>query len=459
MARSARWLAAVLSAASIAVAAAPGAAAPPEPLAAASPSILLLPTAVDQADLAPLAQALDALLADTAQDLGLTVLAPPLAPRAPRGESDLPARARAARALVVLPTLRSTASGDVELRLSLAAPGPSALEVRTALVARADLSLRAVVLLRALVAGHDRAAAKPFAPAPPEPKRSLAGRVTLMSNATALGGLVGYSVERASGSTAPYLLYPLLLAGAGIGLGASYLASEEWEVGTGDAWYFAAGAWWPTLAGHLIFQGRFAATRADSDRWVFGLLGGGLGATIATLGLALHTPMSDGDAAIAHSGGGLGLLLGALVEAGARGDVHQVPFSGLGYGAGLGWLGAAALATQLHVDPLRVVAVDGGFALGGLAGAALASPLLLGGAGADRQRAWVGVTAGSAVAGAAALGALGARLTGPRRPETRSAGMPIFGVIGESQAGAKSAPILGLGYAGSIEGIRRPFPR
>jgi hypothetical protein len=249
-----------------------------------------------------------------------------------------------------------------------------------------------------------------------------------------------------------------MIAGAGVGLGAAYLASGEWETGTGDAWYFAAGAWWPTLAGHLIFQGRFAATRADSDRWVFGLLGGGLGATIATLGLTLHG-MSDGDAAIAHSGGGLGLMLGALIEIGARGDVHQVPFSGMGYGAGLGWLGAAALATQLHVDPLRVVAVDGGFALGGLAGAALGSPLLLGNPTAARQRAWAGVTAGSAVAGGVAFGALGAALTRPRRNETRSAGMPLFGVIGESQAGSRSAPILGLGYAGSIEGIMRPFPR
>ncbi len=260
-------------------------------------------------------------------------------------------------------------------------------------------------------------------------------------------------------STAPYLLYPLLVAGAGIGLGASYLASEEWEVGTGDAWYFAAGAWWPTLAGHLIFQGRFAATRTDSDRWVFGLVGGGLGATLATLGLALHSPMSDGDAAIANSGGGLGLLLGAMAELGARGDVHQVPFSGMGYGAGLGWLGAAALATQLHVDARCVAAVDGGFALGGLVGAALGSPLLLGGPSEGRQRAWAVVTAGTALAGGATFGALGAALTRPRRREPRSAATPILGVIGASQAGAKSAPIFGLGVAGSIEGIMRPFPR
>ncbi len=359
---------------------------------------------------------------------------------------------------MVLPTLRSTPSGDVELRLALAAPG-WALDVRIERVARANLSVRAVVMLRAALAGHNRAPAVALAAPAPEVPRNLPGRITLTANATALGGLVGYSVERASGSTAPYLLYPLLVAGAGVGFGASYLASEEWEVGTGDAWYFAAGAWWPTLAGHLIFQGRFAATRADSDRWVFGLIGGGLGATIATLGLALHSPMSDGDAAIAHSGGGLGLLIGSLVELGARGDLRQVPFSGMGYGAGLGWLGAAALATQLHVDPLRVVAVDGGFAIGGLAGAALASPLLLGASSQGRQRAWVGVTAGSAVAGGAAFGALGAALLRPRRPEKPSAGMPVFGVIGESQAGAKSAPILGVGYAGSIEGLMRPFPR
>src|SRR5262249_9346631 len=152
-------------------------------------------------------------------------------------------------------------------------------------------------------------------------------------------------------------------------------------------------------------QGRFADTRTDASRWVFGLLGGGIGGTVATLGLVLRS-MSDGDAALAHSGGGFGLMLGALVEISARGDVHQTPFSGMGYGAGLGWLAAAALAVHVHPAPERVAVVDAGLALGGLAGAAASSPLLLGGASPDRQRAWALVSAGSAAAGGAVAGVL-----------------------------------------------------
>ncbi len=156
--------------------------------------------------------------------------------------------------------------------------------------------------------------------------------------------------------------------------------------------------------------------------------------------------MSDGDAALAHSGGGLGLTLGALVEISARGDVHQVPYSGMGYGTALGWLAAAALAVRVHPTPERVAVVDAVVALGGLAGAAIGSPLLLGGASPDRQRAWAAVTAGSAMAGGALAGVLARQRLGARK----AAGAPILGVIGESQAGARSAPILGFGYAGAF---------
>ena len=58
------------------------------------------------------------------------------------------------------------------------------------------------------------------------PKPS-AGRTSLAVNATFFGGLVGYSIQRASGSEDPRLLYPLLAVGAGGGLVSSILVAEE----------------------------------------------------------------------------------------------------------------------------------------------------------------------------------------------------------------------------------------
>jgi hypothetical protein len=126
----------------------------------------------------------------------------------------------------------------------------------------------------------------------------------------------------------------------------------------------------------------------------------------------------------------------------------------MGYGAALGWLSAAAVAVHVRASPLRVAAADVGFVVGGLLGAGLGSPLLLGDASAGRQRAWAGVTAASALGG----GVTAALLFRPRGAGSlkRTAGIPLFGVIGEGPTGA---PILGLGYMGSIEALMEHFPR
>jgi hypothetical protein len=443
-----------LASTATAAAAAPAAKAP------SATSIVLLRTAVAEgdaihaaragdADLENLARTLDALLSDTAQDLGFSVVPPPAG--ALLADADLRARARAAACPVLLPSLRATSTGDVEIRLALADPRPAGgpVEVRIERVARADLPVRAVVLLRDLVARRVEAPAAPplaaSAPAPSSIWRSP-GSLSLMASSTVFGGFVGGSVQAASGSNDPRVLVPLIIVGAGVGLGASWVAASEWDVGLGDAWYFVAGAAWPTLAGQLIFQGRFSADRPSSDRWVFGLVGGGAGATIATLGLALHT-MSGADALVAHSGGGLGLALGSLVEIAARGDTREVPYAGMGYGAALGWLGAAALAVQVRTTPLRVALVDAGVVAGGLVGAGAASPLLVGGASPTRTRAWAAITAGTALGGGVA-GLLAPRSAEPRR----LAGLPFAGVLGESRAGTRSAPIVGVGWAGTTDG-------
>ena len=451
-----------MTALAIAGAAAPALGAPPAASVPVAVPVVLLPTAIAEgntrrpardgdSELGRLALSLDALLRDTAQDLGLGLIPPP--PGATRlGDGDLLDRARTSGGAVVLPSLRALESGEVELRLTLAAPGARAVDVLGEPVPRGELAVRAVILLRDLLKRRDRPAREPrsksAAPGSITSVLTQPGRVSLIANATVFGGLVGASIQRGSGSDDPRLLFPLLAVGAGIGLGASLMASGEWDVTTGDAWYFAAGAWWPSAAAHLVFQGRFAGHRPDSERWIFGLLGGTAGVTLGSLGLAVR-PVSDGDALMAHSGGALGLAFGALVEMAARGDTKRTPFAGMGYGAGLGWLAASAVAVHLDTPPLGVLAVDLGAALGGLAGAAVASPLLVDDPSAAKQRAWATITASSAVIG----GVVTAIVARPRREAKPLAlrGLPLLGVLGESRAGAFSAPILGAGWSGTLD--------
>jgi hypothetical protein len=111
--------------------------------------------------------------------------------------------------------------------------------------------------------------------------------------------------------------------------------------------------------------------------------------------------ISDGDAALAHSGGVLGMGLGGLTQLFVQGKTSKTPIGGMGYGAALGTLGAGVLATQVDAKASRVLLVDLGVTLGALTGAAAGSPLLL----VDQQqesksrtRAWLAsIFAGSAV--------------------------------------------------------------
>jgi hypothetical protein len=194
--------------------------------------------------------------------------------------------------------------------------------------------------------------------------------------------------------------------GAGVGLGASLLVADEWDVGAGDAWFLSSGGVWPTAAAHLIYEGRFGGASGhagpEGDRWAFGLVGGTAGLTLATLSLSLGD-MEGGGAVLAHSGGALGLGVGALAEWFARGSTRDTPFAGMGYGVAFGWLAAAGAATtRVHLSPLRVLSTDLGALLGGLAGAALASPLVFDGPSSSDTRGWVAAIGGGALLGAGA---------------------------------------------------------
>lgn len=360
-----------------------------------------------------LAQRIDLALAEAAGDLGLSLVPPTgLAPE-PTPPGELTREARRGGRLVIAPVLRRR--GDaLELEIVVARAEAKVLLTRVELVEPDDAVVRAVVMLRDLVREVDAARARrgsgtSVGEAPPPgplvlPARSE-GRLTLAVNATLYGGLVGYSIQRASGSDDPRLLYPLMAVGAGVGLGGSMIVAGEWDVGVGDAWYLAAGAWWPTFSGLFIYEGRFARFKpeeeADEKRWTYGLIGGTAGLTLSTLALTLGK-MESGGALLAHSGGALGTVYGGLCEMAIDGSIDFLPEAGMGYGAAIGWLGASAVAVHVQPSPSRMLAMDLGFALGGLAGAALASPLLFDEPTENQQRAWLGATAGASVLGGGA---------------------------------------------------------
>lgn len=426
------------------------------------------PTAAES-ELSALLARLDELLSETARDLGLaldgrrTLLPDPTTV----SDAEMFELARSTEGAVIAATVRAEGA-DVELRISLASPSHRAVRTRTERFGRDDLAVRAVVMLRDVVtdAGIVVKWKEPAAGAGAQgqlavPVRSE-GRAVLAANATLFGGMMGFSVERSSGSNDPRLLYPLLAVGAGVGLGASLLIADEWDVGTGDAWFLSSGGLWPTVAAHLIYEGRFGDASGhagpEGDRWAFGLVGGTLGLTFSTLSLALGD-METGGAVLAHSGGAFGLAIGGMTEWFVRGDTRTTPFAGMGYGAALGWLAAASAATtRVRLAPMRVLSVDLGAVLGGLAGAALASPLVFDGPNSTETRGWLGATAGGALVGAGIalwITRGGSPAKSERGQVVRLAQglvlrpeLPELGVIGESAIGEQSAPVLGVRFRG-----------
>lgn len=417
----------------------------------------------------------DELLADTARDLGLTTEGPRALLPDPTTVTDqeMLDLARATGGAVIAATVR-VSGGDVDLRVSLATSSRRTLTTRTERFPKDDLAVRAVVTLRDVVtdAGlvtRKSASAGTTSAAPAQMAVGVRseGRAVLAANATVFGGMMGFSVERSSGSDDPRLLYPLLAVGAGVGLGASLLIADEWDVGAGDAWFLSSGGIWPTAAAHLIYEGRFGGASGhagpEGDRWAFGLVGGTAGLTLATLSLSLGD-MESGGAVLAHSGGALGLGFGALTEWFARGSTRDTPFAGMGYGAAIGWLAAAGAATtRVHLSPMRVLSIDLGAVLGGLGGAALASPLVFDGPSSSDTRGWVAAIGGGALIGA------GAALWITRRDKAPGGGsaaaealpavrvaqgvtlrpdLPEIGLLGEAPLDPSAAPAFGARLRG-----------
>ncbi len=355
------------------------------------------------------ARRIDGLMKEAVQDVGLdleassSLTAEGVDERSQPSEQDLLALAKGR--WVFVPVL-AVENGAFVLRLTAAPPDSRVLRVLAQPVSPDDLAVRTARAVTDLVERDTPWKAEPSVAAktsgeivgqPVQPPRS-AGRGVLAITSAALGGSMGYSLQRASGSDDPRLTYPLMALGTGMGLGASMIATEEWDIGVGDAWYINAGALWPTAGGLLLAAGY--DVEPSTDRYVYGLVGAASGMTLA-IGVLATRDIGEGPALVAHSGGFFGTFLGALGEMTVRGSTDIVPRRGMGFGANAGVLLGGAAATLVDVAPSRVVFIDISAGLGALTGAAAGSPLLFVKAEplpVERQRAWlVGVGLGTVV--------------------------------------------------------------
>ena len=411
---------------------------------------------------------LDATLRDAVQDLGFTLDVADPGPAVDRARDiDMLERARHSSHHSSSPTDAGTwvvsarlepASGDTFfLRMLVVPPRGKQLRVRVERVGSADVSARGLVLLRDLLAGApvstESSGQRPQESATTgimTPLRSQ-GRAVLAANAALFGAFMAFSVQRASGSEDPRLLYPLLTLGTGVGLGSALLVAGEWDVGTGAAWTIAGGAWWGAASGILIANGQRVPL---TDRYAWGVGGGIIGLGLATFSLTRHKA-DEGDAVLVHSGAGLGLGLGALTDFFYRGDLEKTPYNGAGLGAAIGLVGGGALATFAHIPASRILLVDLGAGLGAAAGAAAGSPLVFENVTPEKTRGFVAATFGGAVLGAATAwwftrnpGA--STPPGAPRPTAGPRITPYGGTIGSSATRTGAVPAYGIGVRGTF---------
>ena len=342
---------------------------------------------------------IDQTVAEALEDMGLEVVA---SAENASADGDLPLIARGGWAFAPRLELRS---GGAILRVVAVTPGSRVLLVREEDLEGNEiraLSVRTVVMVRDLVeAGRSKNVDRRSSPRPsrvhrPPPRPVSSGRSVLALNATLLGGYLGYTMQRASESPNSRLVYPMVALGAGLGLGASLLVADEWNISEGDAWYLAAGVYWPGASGFLIAD---SYGKKVEQRYLYGLLGATTGVGLGTFALATGK-LSEGGAVLTHSGGAFGMLFGAMTELAIDPETEGTPTRGLGFGAGVGVLAAGVVATQVDISASRMLLVDLSVTLGGLGGAALASPLLfVEESNPTQTRLWLGAVAGGAVAG------------------------------------------------------------
>jgi hypothetical protein len=212
--------------------------------------------------------------------------------------------------------------------------------------------------------------------------------------------------------------------------------AEEWDISVGRAWYLSAGMFWPGAAGLLLASSYDVSPK--SNRLMYGVLAATAGVSLATAALSLGE-VNEGGAMLTHSGAGLGLLLGGLVDMTIKGNADFRPKRGFGIGALAGVLTFGAIASQFDVpETSDILFIDLSALLGGLAGAAVGTPLLVQERSATRDRLWLSAVITGTLAGAA-LGVVATEPDfGPRRsgqPASRSWVQPTIGAVGEDGFG------------------------
>lgn len=384
------------------------------------------------------AREVEAALRDAAQDLGLELEVGAQIPGDGASELDL-LKAAASGHWAISPRLRPVGHDTYLLRMVAVPPNGQTLLVRVEKVQGAQLAARAVVMLRDFVQAKLAAPPAPpretaTAPADDDEGRSR-GRPVLAASSTLFGLYTAFAIHRAGGKDDPRLLYPLLALGSGIGLGASLLAADEWNVTNGAAWTIAAGSWWGVLAGFNYATGR--DVRPVDDRPMWGLAGGLIGTTAAVAWVGLGH-FDEGDAALVHSGAAIGTFTGGAIDFMVRGTLNESPATGLGLGAGAGFLAGGALAAVVQTRVQRVMLVDLGAGLGALGGAALASPLLFKNESETKTRLFLG-----AVLGGTAIGGALAWIATRGHPEAQPSKKPAGSLP------TRFVPTIGLGPDGS----------
>ncbi|HZU84798.1 MAG TPA: hypothetical protein VE987_17830, partial [Polyangiaceae bacterium] len=217
---------------------------------------------------------------------------------------------------------------------------------------------------------------------------------------------------------------------------------------SGDAWYLSAAAGWGATSAFLLGAG--LNQQPSDDRYATAVGGGLIGVTLATFALT-RTQMDDGDAALAHSGAALGLLLGGAAELIAEGKdaAATTPYDGMGVGTMVGLVGGGLLATAVTVSPSRVLLVDVGAGGGALVGAAAGSPLIFQNATPLKTSAWLSMTVGGAVLGGAASWWL-TRESWQAKRAGLTWGVPTGGVIGATETPRGVVPAYGVGWTGQF---------
>lgn len=394
-------------------------------------------------------------LRDAASELGYEVELSPSEPPLPEDDAELLELAQRDHVTCVVSALEPRGSG-YRLRVAMASPGRPELRVRYADVAMNDVPAKGLVLLRALLRQSEREARRAPEPAPatdtPDPSRVASsselrvGRAILAANAGVLGALTGFAVQRASGSDDPRVLFPLLALGSGAGLAAGLIVADEFELDASQALFLASGAWWGVGSGLLVANGR--EVEPFSDRYLWGL-GGGVAGTALSAAWMARRKMDSGGLVLENSGAVFGLALGGLTESFVRGSTTEPPRTGAGVGAMAGLALAAGTASFVRLPSGRILLVDLGAAVGGLAGAAIASPLVFRNVTEADARGFFAATAGGLLAGGAITWWLTRKDRGPHLALLEKV-TPSFGVIGSSATREGSVPAWGFGFSGPL---------